>query len=308
VAAAHRRSWWEFWNASTVDISEGAAGDALDGPLALLESNYFGSQYILQSAGRSMGKGNSGRVYPPLVGVSSLFGPFSTGDYIGWNGDVTLNYNAESPLYGAPSSNHAELALPYFDIVLSALPLARRRAARQPWPGGAHHGQSGLPGQQIDEYTIADEGGYKGVNYPGHIGPFGLHDWSDRGQRSNGAFAAVPFIEYYEHMRNTSWLRSTGSPFINEIASFYTDYMTKVEDHEEGGTGLVQGGSVRKGELGTRFIRKTLWFMVSSCPFLTESPCIIQRGWPGRGCWERCRRLVSPARSTRWAAQCPRAS
>ena len=238
VVEAHRRSWWEFWNASTIDISTipvGAAGevggDALDGPLALLESNYFGSQYILQSAGRSMGTGNSGRVYQPLLGVSSLFGPFSTGDYIGWNGDVTLNYNAESPLYGVPSSNRAELALPYFELVLSALPLARRRAVRQPWPGGAHHGQPGLPGQQIDEYTIADKGGYTGVNYPGHIGPFGLHDWSDRGQRSNGAFAAVPFIEYYEHVRNTSWLRSTGAPFINEIASFYTDYMTKEEDH-----------------------------------------------------------------------------
>ena len=35
--------------------------------------------------------------------MASLFGPFSTGDYIGWNGDITLNYNAELPLYGAPS-------------------------------------------------------------------------------------------------------------------------------------------------------------------------------------------------------------
>ena len=35
----------------------------------------------------------------------------------------------------------------------------------------------------------------------------------------------------------------------------------------------VQGGSVRKGELETRPIRKTLqMFVVSSSPFLTEHP------------------------------------
>ena len=71
-----------------------------------------------------------------------------------------------SPLYGAPSSNHPELALPYFDALVAALPLARRRASRQPWPGGGHPGRPGLPGQQADEYTIEDKGGYVGVNYP----------------------------------------------------------------------------------------------------------------------------------------------
>ena len=71
-----------------------------------------------------------------------------------------------SPLYGAPSSNHPELALPYFDALVAALPLAKRRASRRPWPGGSHPGQPGLPGQQVDEYTIADTGGYDGANFP----------------------------------------------------------------------------------------------------------------------------------------------
>jgi hypothetical protein len=101
---AHERVWSEFWDASSIEIA--GRGDAADSqhvqerdslaaPLALLEANYYGSQYILQSAGRMLGTGHSGRVYPSVVGVSSLFGPFSTGDYIGWNGDITLNYNAE---------------------------------------------------------------------------------------------------------------------------------------------------------------------------------------------------------------------
>ena len=45
-----------------VVIGKPPGGDALDGPLALLESNYFGSQYILQSAGQMIGTGFSGRV------------------------------------------------------------------------------------------------------------------------------------------------------------------------------------------------------------------------------------------------------
>jgi hypothetical protein len=35
----------------------------------------------------------------------------------------------------------------------------------------------------------------------------------------------------------------------------------------------LQGGSVRKGELETQFISKTLWLLVSSSPFLAEPPC-----------------------------------
>eukprot|EP01052_Picozoa_sp_SAG31_P019973 SAG31_NODE_1481_length_8176_cov_3.282531_2_plen_357_part_00 len=99
---AHQRHWDMFWNASTIDITTKAAAETdqwatgLNDALTLLEANYFGSQYILQSAGRSIGQGYSGRTYQKLIGVSSLFGPFVTGDYIGWNGDITLNYNAGS--------------------------------------------------------------------------------------------------------------------------------------------------------------------------------------------------------------------
>ena len=111
------------------------------------------------------------RQYPtPPGGAATLFGPFSTGDYIGWNGDVTLNYNAETPLYGAPSSNHLELSLPYFAVVSSGLSIAKRRAGRQPWPGGANTvGRPGLPGQQVDEYTNPGVGGVSGHCKPRKI-------------------------------------------------------------------------------------------------------------------------------------------
>ena len=91
-------------------------------------------RYLLQSAGRSVGSGHS-RHYPSVLGASSLFGPFSTGDYIGWNGDVTLNYNAESPFYGVASSNHLELLLPW--VAASRILLRRGTSGGGGGGGGA---------------------------------------------------------------------------------------------------------------------------------------------------------------------------
>eukprot|EP01052_Picozoa_sp_SAG31_P019972 SAG31_NODE_1481_length_8176_cov_3.282531_1_plen_373_part_10 len=187
---------------------------------------------------------------------------------------------AESPLYGVPSSNHPELALPYFDTVMAALPLARQRAARRPWLGGMHGGHPGLPGQEVDEYTIFDKGGYDGVNFPGHIGPFGLHDWTDRGQRSNGAFAAVPFIEYWESTGNSTWLNATGYPFVDEVARFYSSYMVKEDENE---TGTAWMAWPRHLEALPNMTEKVL-----KCPQYTlgalGAECIVPRHLAGKLC------------------------
>ena len=65
------------------------------------------------------------------------------------------------------------------------------------------------------------------MNFPGHIGPFMLHDWTDRGQRSNGAFAATPYIDYYEFTRDIEFLNTTAYPFLREVGRFYADYAVK---------------------------------------------------------------------------------
>ena len=133
------------------------------------------------------------------------------------------------------SSNHPSLAEPYFNAVLGSLPLAKRRAGRTPWPGaGGQSGQPGLPGQQVDEFVIADKGGYDGVNFVGHIGPFGLHDWTDRAQRSNAAFAAAPFIDHWEATQDASFLKAKAYPFVSQVADFYASYMQKELDNATG--------------------------------------------------------------------------
>jgi hypothetical protein len=137
-----------------------------------------------------------------------------------------------------------------------------------------------LPGQQIDEYTIADNGGYSGANFVGHIGPFGLHDWTDRGQRSNGAFAAVPFIEYFEYTQDLRFLNTTGYTFITEIADFYESYMTKEVDNATG-----TAWTAWPLQLGT-FPTGTL-----SCPEHTIGPtslgaCIVPKELAGEICFQ----------------------
>jgi hypothetical protein len=72
--ATHQRIWDSIWNRSAVRITappSSGAGTEMDKALEALESNYCGSQYILQIAGRSIGKGYS-RSYPALFGPTTV--------------------------------------------------------------------------------------------------------------------------------------------------------------------------------------------------------------------------------------------
>ena len=106
----------------------------------------------------------------------------------------------QSPFYGVFSSNRPELSLPYFAQLSAAVPLGQRRAAATPWGAGV----AGTQGLEVDDWGVGNwggpamPGGYGGIELPGHIGPFGIHGWTDRGQRSNAALSATTFIDYVE--------------------------------------------------------------------------------------------------------------
>ena len=70
LAAAHAAAWGAFWAASEVNLGQGRA---------LLESFWYGSQYLLGCTARA------GAVAPGLWGV------FAVRDDNGWNGDLTLD-------------------------------------------------------------------------------------------------------------------------------------------------------------------------------------------------------------------------
>jgi len=76
------RDWWEgFWNASSISLPTQSK----------IERFYYGAQYILAISSPKN----------PNSPTPGLFGPFSSWDVNGWNGDYTLDYNFEATFYGA---------------------------------------------------------------------------------------------------------------------------------------------------------------------------------------------------------------
>jgi hypothetical protein len=211
--------WWEtFWNKSWVDLDVDRDGMVNGVNNSLLESYYYGSQYILGSSSRK------GKIAP------GLFGPWNTNDAAGWNGDYTLNYNFQSPYYGVYSDNRPELAEPFFDAIDSLMELGKRRASKISWSKGS----KGFSGNEIDDFGVGNfgsttimPGGYRGIEFPGHFGPFGVHDWTDRGQRSNAVLTATTYIDRVEYTGDQIFMKTKAYPFLVSVLDFFEDYMIK---------------------------------------------------------------------------------
>ena len=153
-----------------------------------IEEHWYASWYIMASCSRA------GKVAP------GLWGNWIT-NYPDWNGDFHMNYNFEAPFCSLYSANHAETTLPYYDAMNQSIPRGRK---------------------------IAAERGWKGIHLPVAIGPWGrcpVHDDWDFGQRSNAAYAALPFIWYWQHTRDKEWLKTTGYTYLRETAAFWEDYL-----------------------------------------------------------------------------------
>lgn len=166
-------------------------------PDQTIEQCWYSSWYLMASCSRA------GKVAP------GLWGNWLTVNDPAWHGDFHLNYNFEAPFYGLYSANHADATLPYYDAMNESIPRGRRIAAAKGW---------------------------KGIHLPVSIGPWGMcpeGDHADWGQRSNAAYAALPFIWHWQYTRDKAWLRDTGYTFLRETALFWEDYL-KLEEGPDG--------------------------------------------------------------------------
>ena len=158
-------------------------------PDKVIELHWYSTQYIMASCSRA------GKVAP------GLWGNWITRDDTHWHGDFHLNYNFQAPYYSVYSANHADVSLPFYDAMNQSIPLGKR---------------------------IAEKRGWKGIHLPVSIGPWGMcpeggnADW---GQRSNAAYAALNFIWYYQYTQDAQWLKTTGYPYMREVAAFWEDYL-----------------------------------------------------------------------------------
>lgn len=166
-------------------------------PDKTIEQCWYSSWYIMGSCSRA------GKVAP------GLWGNWLTVNDPAWHGDFHLNYNFQSPFYGLYSSNHAETTLPFYDAMNQSIPRGRKIAAAKGW---------------------------KGIHLPVSIGPWGMcpeGDNSDWGQRSNTVYAAMLYLWYWQYTLDKEWLKSTGYPYLREVAEFWEDYL-KLENGPDG--------------------------------------------------------------------------
>ena len=175
-------------------------------PDKTIEQCWYASWYIMGSCSRA------GKVAP------GLWGNWLTVDNPAWHGDFHLNYNFQAPFYGLYAANRAETTLPIYDAMNQFLPRGRK---------------------------IAEAKGWKGIHLPVSIGPWGMcpeGDHCDWGQRSNAAYAALPFIWYWSHTRDTDWLKTTGYQYLRETADFWEDYLKF-----ENGRYVIYNDSIHEG-------------------------------------------------------------
>jgi hypothetical protein len=93
-----------------------------------------------------------------------------------------LDYNFQANFWGASSSNHPELIMPYVDTIMRLLPLGRARARSPDWhtaqgffgPAGQHNqgmqcgaSKTGWAGPLGQCPASAGLGNYAGINFPG---------------------------------------------------------------------------------------------------------------------------------------------
>ena len=174
-------------------------------PDKMIEQSWYASWYIMGSCSRA------GKVAP------GLWGNWITVDNPMWHGDFHLNYNFQAPFYGLYSSNHTETTLPFYDALNQSIPLGKANALARGWTG---------------------------VHLPVAIGPWGITPEGDLdlGQRSNAAYAALPYLWYWQYSQNSQWLATTGYPYLREVATFWTDYL-KLEN----GRYVIYNDSIHEG-------------------------------------------------------------
>lgn len=203
-----RAAWWkDYWMKEYVVLGD-----------ELLEEYYYGSLYQMGASSRE------GKVAP------GLFGHWTTTEDPAWGGDYTLDYNYYGPFNGMASSNRLEQLSEMYQPILNFMDEGRKRAQNIKSVNGVRF-PDGLPG----------------VQYPAHIGPWGMETYFDCGMKANAAFAAIPFTWYYNYTQDPEFLEKTAYPYLKAVADFWDAYLQK----DPSGRYVVYESSARESWSGS---------------------------------------------------------
>lgn len=183
VLSKHHDWWHSFWEKSFIILSDD-----------LMENMWYLNQYFLACCSRQ------GKVAP------GLYGNWITNDYSCWHGDYHLDYNFQQQYYGVYSSNHIELAWPYYETIIDNLPAAKQEAKQTYGCRGA-------------KYPVC--------TYPIKMKPelFDRVVWDKI--MCISAWVTQCFWWHYLYTLDETFLKEKAYPLMVECARFYQEYMKK---------------------------------------------------------------------------------
>ncbi len=185
IREEHKAWWHDFWQKPFIDLSDD-----------FIENLWYVQQYLLACCSKA------GKVAP------GLFGNWIATDSSPWHGDYHLDYNFQQTFWGVYSSNHIELAYPYYEAILDILPMARREAR--------------------DIYNCRGAK-YPIVSFPIRLeeNPYPVFPW-DRCMCLT-AWVMQGFWWHYKYTLDKNFLREKAYPLMRECALFYEDFLKKDE-------------------------------------------------------------------------------
>jgi len=186
-------NWWiNFWSKSSI---------TLPSRFSTVEAVWYGAQYILGCTSST----------DPSVPAPALYGVFVTSDGCYWNGDYTLDYNAEATYYGIFSSNHVEQFAPYPTTLYNWIKPAQILAQQQAQSAGITCPNTTL-------------------HYACHLAPWGYQSFDETiYMHWNGNFATLPLINLWEYTYgyNISYINDYLYPLISGINEWWSCYLNK---------------------------------------------------------------------------------
>jgi hypothetical protein len=173
----HSKWWADFWSKSFIKIPE-----------QKIQDNWYASLYLLACCSKAD---------CPAPG---LWGNFTTGDRMEWQGDYTLDYNYEAPFWAALPTNHPELTDNYEQIMLDQIPRG---------------------------IAIAQHYNFHGIYWYCHLIP--VPGWSDDygtfwGQKSAALFAVVNCAQRWRYTHDLAYAKKI-YPLLKGVADFWDNYL-----------------------------------------------------------------------------------
>lgn len=185
-----KTAWWkDMWQRSYVETND-----------ELLNRHYLSSIYQVASAHN---------LHSPTCG--GMYGVWNMSDSMMYNGDVHLNYNSQASFYSSFSSNRPETALPFLNLMYSAIPQGQSRAKTD--MGQLNAVWSGKS--------------CKGILFPVSISSLGDLFGSYWSQTMDAPFNVCLFGWYYDYTGDVDFLSTKAYPFIKEVGAFYESFIKK---------------------------------------------------------------------------------